>query len=99
MKLRDVLNIYDFDYYDKVDNVSCNAAINYNSRTVRVYTGESLYEPFFEVGMSCYLGNGDRIHVADFIRKDILERKVCKIQASDDMGILFVFLKGNGDED
>lgn len=92
MKLRDILNIYDFERFDPVEECGVSA-LNFNTRIVRVYLGECVFDPFFEVGMACDCGNDGKIHVADFIRKEILDRKVDRIQASEDIEALFVFLE------
>lgn len=98
MKLRDLLNNYHFDRYDRMDNDDSCAVLAYNTRTVRVYPDGGIFDPFFEIGMACDCGNDDKIHVADFVKKELLDRKVDRFYVDEDLAILFVFLEDNENE-
>lgn len=98
MKLKELLDLYDFERYDK----DCpDERLKMNSRTVRIYLGNStLLNSYFEIGRSeDNFPRRDIMHLGDVIKTDILDRKVERFYADETLGILFVFLKMEAEDD
>lgn len=88
MKLLDLLNKCEFS---RVDH-NGKEKLDWNSRTVRIYMGESeTIDPFFELG--CGRHQCVQPKVSDFVRSDVLDREVQRYYCEEDLGILFIFLK------
>lgn len=92
MKLRELLSVYKFE---RIDNKS-EDALDWNTRTVRIYMGISLTDPFFEVGYGVAFSYRDftkKPNVSDFVSEGTLDRNVDHFYADEDLSILFVFLE------
>lgn len=93
MKLRELLEYYEFEWYDK------DAPRNFelNTRTVRIYLGGSVIgSHYFEIGRSadCCLEN--------IVMKEILDSRVMRFYADDYLDIMCVHIAAptlNEDED
>lgn len=95
MKLKDILDNYEFYFYDK----NMPGALSQNCRTVRVYLSP-LEQQFFEIGfgsLSC--STSDVPKPKEILLQKLLERDVSQFYADPDMGILMIVLEDEDGKD
>lgn len=95
MKLKDILDNYDFYYYDK----NMPGDLSQSCRTVRVYLS-ALEQQFFEIGFgSLYWSTSDAPKPEEILPQKLLDRGVRQFYADLYMGILMIVLEDEDDKD